>query len=150
MPSPITASRLVGAPADRVYAILADYHVGHPAILPPQYFGRLTVEKGGTGAGTIVLVEVKAFGTIRTMRGYVTEPEPGRVLVESYPDTGDVTTFIVEPAGASSRVTFATELGPKPGIMGWIERALAPVLMPIAYRAELARLDAYARGQALR
>ncbi len=141
---PITATSVIGAPAERVYAILADYHVGHPAILPPQYFGRLTVEKGGWGAGSVILVEVKAFGKIRTLRGEVTEPDPGRVLVESY-DTGDVTTFTVVPTGATSRVTFSTTLGPKSGIMGVLERLLAPVLMPIAYRAELARLDAYAK-----
>ena len=32
--------------------------------------------------------------------GIVTEPEAGRTIVETYPETGIVTTFIIEPAGA--------------------------------------------------
>lgn len=33
----IEASREIGAPPDRVYAVLSDYHVKHPAILPKPY-----------------------------------------------------------------------------------------------------------------
>ncbi len=47
----VVASADMDAPPDRVYAIIADYHNGHPHILPKQ-FRNLTVEKGGVGAGT--------------------------------------------------------------------------------------------------
>ncbi len=69
------------APADRVYAIIADYRNGHPHILPKQ-FRNLTVEQGGVGAGTIIRFEVRVFGQTQHFRAVVSEPEPGRVLVE--------------------------------------------------------------------
>lgn len=40
----ITASATIGAPAEIVYRILADYHEGHPHILPRKYFTFLAVE----------------------------------------------------------------------------------------------------------
>jgi hypothetical protein len=47
----ISASAVVDAPAVTVYGVLADYHEGHPSILPRPPFGELVVESGGTGAG---------------------------------------------------------------------------------------------------
>ena len=44
-------------------------------------------------AGTEIRFGMRVFGSMRTARGIVSEPQPGRVLVESYPETGDVTTF---------------------------------------------------------
>ena len=47
----VTGIARIDAPAAKVYGILADYHVGHPSILPPA-FRNLIVEEGGVGAGT--------------------------------------------------------------------------------------------------
>lgn len=47
----VAAERIIPAPTDAAYALLADYRNGHPRILPPA-FTDLTVLRGGTGAGT--------------------------------------------------------------------------------------------------
>ena len=135
------ASALIEAPAPIVYGIIADYHRGHPAILPPRYFGPLRVEEGGTGAGTRISFEMRSFGTVQRFRGDVTEPEPGRRLVETYPDMGIETVFTVDPVdgGRRSRVTIATSYR-KPGLRGWLERLVAPALLRTVYTAELGLL----------
>jgi len=43
----VTSSAHVNATPQRVYGIIADYHHGHPRILPSQ-FRRVVVERGGT------------------------------------------------------------------------------------------------------
>lgn len=132
------ASALIEAPAPAVYGIIADYHRGHPTILPPGYFGPLRVEEGGTGAGTRMSFDMRSFGTVQRFRGDVTEPEPGRRLVETYPDMGIETVFTVDPVdgGRRSRVTIATSYR-KPGLRGWLERLVAPAFLRTVYRAEL-------------
>ena len=95
----VEASAHIDAPPEHVYGIIADYHVGHPSILP-KAFKNFVVEKGGTGAGTIIRFEVHAFRTVTRFRAIVTEPEPGRVLVETNVEpTESPTTFTVAPGG---------------------------------------------------
>jgi hypothetical protein len=130
------------APPERVYAIIADYRDGHPHILPKQ-FRNLTVEKGGIGAGTIIRFEVRVFGQTQYFRAIVSEPEPGRVLVEENLEPApSKTTFTVEknPSGRGSRVTFRTEASSRRGLAGVIERFLSKRLMKKMYADELARL----------
>lgn len=142
------ASADIAAPPATVYGIIADYHHGHPAILPPRYFRNLEVEAGGTGTGTRIRFEMRMGGTRRTVRGEVTEPEPGRRLVETYPESGAVTSFLVEPRadGRAARVTIATRYE-RGGPAGWLERLLVPGLLRRVYRAELANLAAVAQGR---
>ena len=127
------------APA-RVYATIADYREGHPRILPKQFSG-LTVERGGVGAGTVIRFQMRAFGTTRNFRGEVTEPEPGRVLVETYQEPNpSATTFTVNPAGSGCEVVISTVIPVRNGLLGSIERALIErYLIPI-YREELGLL----------
>jgi hypothetical protein len=91
------ASATINAPAALVYSIIADYRDGHPHILPKPYFLGLEVERGGFGAGTVIRFRVRVMGKTQAFRAAVTEPEPGRVLVESDLDGGPQTTFTVEP-----------------------------------------------------
>jgi hypothetical protein len=81
-------------------------------------------------------------------RATVTEPEPGRVLVETIIE-GDplVTTFIVAPAdgGRACEVTITSVIEKKPGVRGMIERFLSPRILEPMYREELRLLDEYAR-----
>jgi hypothetical protein len=129
-----------------VYAILADYHDGHPHILPRGYFTSLTVERGGVGEGTVIRFGMRAFGKTRETRAAVTEPEPGRVLVETALDPGGpVTTFVVEPDGARSRVTFSTELSAPAGLAGAVERFAASRYLRRVYALELEQLNDFAR-----
>lgn len=137
----VKASAQVGAPADVVYGIIADYRNGHPQILPKQYFEWLEVEQGGRGEGTVIRFQMRVLGQTRVLRAVVTEPEPGRVLVET--DTGGggpVTTFTVEPEGSRSHVTFSTELTSASGPVGILERFVLKRMLRRIYARELEQL----------
>lgn len=138
----VTATRLVPAPAKRVYAILADYHTGHPQILPARIFRDVCVETGGRGEGTVLRFGMKVFGAVKRFRAAVVEPEPGRVLVErDLSGTGSVTTFTVNPVGsAHANVTIETAWTPK-GPVPILERVLAPILLKRIYAEELLNLE---------
>jgi hypothetical protein len=73
----------------------------------------------------------------------IAEPEPGRVLTESDPATGTVTSFRVTPEGTGSRVRIETRWQAA-GVRGAIERLVAPRLLGGINVDELARLDRYA------
>ena len=142
----VVASKMINSPADKIYPILADYRNHHPHILPKAYFTELEVEEGGTGEGTIFRSGLQVMGQKQSFRMRVTEPEPGRVIVETDLDTGLVTKFIVEPRGNDqSQVTIATTFQPSPGLKGWLERLVAPGYLRRVYRVELQQLDEYAR-----
>jgi len=141
----VEATAHIPAPPAVVYGILADYRVGHPGILPPEYFRDFAVEAGGVGAGTSIRFRMVGLGTSRTTRGRVEEPEPGRVLVERYDDTGAVTRFTVDPDGAGSRVTFAT-VWHAAALRGLVERLMAPPFLRRVYASELENLARAAAG----
>ena|SRR6186997_3393030 len=135
----VSVSATIRAPASLLYEIIADYRVGHPSILPPQYFGRLDVLAGGRGAGTRIRFEMKAFGRTNVVTAEVSEPAPGRQLKETLSD-GIVTTFLVEPVSpADARVTISTTYR-KNGLRGWLEKVLAQRFLRRVYTAELAQL----------
>jgi polyketide cyclase/dehydrase/lipid transport protein len=142
-----SASALIPAPAPIVYGIIADYEDGHPAILPPRFFQNLTVVEGGTGAGTRIAFQMRSWGTTRDLRARITEPEPGRRLVETF-DDGTETAFTVAPEadGRSSRVTIATSYQ-RPGLRGRLEGFLAPRFLRSLYTAELRTLAAVASAR---
>lgn len=137
------ATRRIAAPAEAVYAVFADYHEAHPRILPPSFFAGLRVEEGGYGAGTVVLVDGKFAGRTRTIRGIVTELEPGRLLVESYPAERIVTSFRVEPDGDASIVTISSVMPRSRGIVGWVEERVIRRLLTRVYAEELDLVAAY-------
>ncbi|HZE90012.1 MAG TPA: SRPBCC family protein [Verrucomicrobiae bacterium] len=136
----IEVSRDLAVPPQAAYRVIADYRAGHPRIIPPRAFRDLTVERGGVGAGTIIRFRMRIGGVEREYRATVTEPEPGRVLVETN-DSGEVSTFTVDPApGGGARVTIATEWEGK-GIAGWGQRLVAPGLLRPVYDEELRNLE---------
>jgi uncharacterized protein YndB with AHSA1/START domain len=144
----IAADALIPAPAPRVYAILADYHEGHPSILPRPYFERLEVEQGGVGAGTEFVVEMNVLGRRQRFHGSISEPEPGRVIVERVRENGGVTTFTVEPRGERAHVTIAMELPQRGGLAGRVERWITTALFRRVLRRELRQLAAVAAAPA--
>ena len=89
------ASRIITAPAQQVYKIIADYRNTHPHILPKAYFLALEVEKGGYGAGTIVNFSMRILGRTQDFRSLITEPQPGRLLVETDIRSQSTTSFQV-------------------------------------------------------
>lgn len=143
------AAQTIDAPPAVVWDILTDYHNGHPLILPKE-FGRLEVEQGGKGAGTIIRFSLHAFGTTRRFRHAVSTPEPGRVLVESDPTGSEATTFTLDPVdgGARTHVRIASDIAGHGGLMGIVERLMAgPTrrVMERIFRDELSKLDAMAK-----
>jgi hypothetical protein len=105
-----TASAVIPAAPEVVYGVLADYRVGHPSILPPRSFRNLRVLEGGSGAGTRIAYQMVVWGSTRDVQAVITEPAPGRTMVETLED-GTETAFTVapEPGGRGSRV-YAAEL----------------------------------------
>lgn len=142
----VSASRLIAAPAEKIYNLIADYKAGHPRILPRPPFVSLQVEQGGVGAGTIINFQIKMLGRLQTFHAEITEPEPGRVLVETNANNGPVTTFTVEPRdqGRQAYVTIATVAPVPAGLAGAIEGWLSPGLLRPVYEKELEQLAAVA------
>lgn len=138
----VSASKLIATDSRTVYSLLADYQNGHPRILPKPYFVALTVERGGYGEGTIINFQMKVMGQIQSFHSVVTEPMPGRILVETDQNTGTATTFAVDPGmdGKQSFVTITTTLNVPDGIAGKIQGwFIARLLRPI-YVKELEQL----------
>ncbi len=141
----ITASARIAAAPKRVYDLIADYRQGHPRILPRQ-FSDLTVERGGFGAGTIIRFKMRIAGRTQAFRAAITEPDPGRVLVETDLDSNlAVTTFTVTPAdaGQSSDVSIAADLPVRTGPLGLVERLVTTRVLQPLYKEELRRLATF-------
>lgn len=139
--------RILNAPAETVYHLISDYaehHRAAPEGFLPDAFTDLVVERGGVGEGTAIRFTSKLGGRSQTVSATITEPQPGRILVESSP--GLVTTFTVDPVDARrSRVRFDTviEAG---GLMGLITRLLVPGMLRPVYADEMARLEQHAQA----
>jgi sugar/nucleoside kinase (ribokinase family) len=130
-------------PAD-VYNLLADYVESHPKILPPQ-FQNVTVVKGGRGAGTIFSTTVKVMGTTKTFMMNVTEPEPGRLLVETDAAQGVTTSFKIEPTGGGNktRLTITTDSRASAGFAGFMEKLITPPVQRRIYKHEMKLIADY-------
>ncbi|MCB0210673.1 MAG: SRPBCC family protein [Anaerolineae bacterium] len=141
----LSASALIQAPPQKLYAIIADYQNGHPHILPKPPFVALAVEKGGIGSGTVFRAYMRVLGQLQSFRALVTEPEPGRVLVE-ITDNGYITTFTVDPRadGQQAYVTIATKITGRTGLLGMLEGRLITRMMRPVYDQELEKLAAFA------
>lgn len=143
-PARFSMERTIPAAPEALYALLADYREGHPGILPPA-FSDYAVLEGGVGAGTHIRFQFTVAGRPRSMEGRVSEPEPGRVLEETYAD-GSITRFIVDPAGQGSHLRIETDWDAR-GLTSFVERLLVPRLLGPIYREELDLIAAWARGQ---
>lgn len=146
MPCPtLSASMLIAAPAEQVYALIADYRDAHARIIPKPPFVSLEVLAGGSGAGTEIEVGIRLLGKLTRYRARVSEPEPGRVLAETN-DNGYVTRFLVEPRGQQAFVTIETTLSGARGLKGQIEQRLFRRLLLPVYVRELELLAELAQA----
>jgi hypothetical protein len=141
----VEESAVINASPQAVYGVFSDYRVGHNAILPKPYFREMTVVEGGKGAGTVIDLHMEVFGTKAFYHQIVSEPEPGRVLVETDHEQDVVTTFTVDPVegGSKALVTIATDMPAKRGLAGLVEKLINPPVMRWIYRKELGNLEAY-------
>lgn len=144
-PQTATASKVIRASSDEIYRIIADYRNGHPHILPPKYFLSLHAEEGGFGEGTIVRFQMRLLGQTRSFRSRITEPEPGRTLLETDLISGAVTRFSVSPANSQGRaeVSISTELKG----LGFVAGFVAKNMLQKVYREELDLLARLAESQ---
>ncbi len=140
---------VLDARPEDVYATIADYRQAHPSILPQRNLYDLRVEQGGQGAGTVIRFKARVLGVEQAFYQRVSEPEPGRVLVEQDidPAQNGSTTFTVIPVdqGQRSRVEIVSRRNASPGLRGVIERSIVPLVLQGAYRQELHLLEAAAQ-----
>ena len=144
----VSASAIIPARRERVYSLLANYRDGHARILPKQ-FSDLVVEQGGIGGGTVIRFQMTVMGKKQNYHAAITEPEPGRVLVETYSDPeGTITTFTVDAgnAPADTKVTISTEVPVRSGILGSLEKMFATLMLRPIFRRELENLARVATG----
>jgi len=146
----VKATAILNARAEDVYVSIADYRHGHPNIIPAA-FSDLQVEQGGYGEGTIIRFKTKVLGVEQAFYQRVSEPEPGRVIVEQDIDSAQnfITTFVVNPVedDQKSLVEISTTLNTSPGLTGIIERIVILMINPRLYRKELQLLEAFAQRQ---
>jgi hypothetical protein len=140
----ISESARIPASADHLYSIIADYRNGHPRILPKQFSG-LIVDEGGVGAGTVIRFEMRSFGRMQKFHGVVSEPQPGRILAETYLD-GTVTTFTLTPGASEvdTEVAIKTEMPARRGLAGALEGYFAARYLRPIFVEELKLLAAVA------
>ena len=139
----ISASSIIPAAPQKIYAILADYRNGHPRILPKPYFLSLSVTEGGYGEGTVIDFQMKIMGQVQSFHSVITEPSPGRILVETDTKSGSVTTFSVEPRQDQTKsfVTITTTIQVPDGMVGKIQGWLTARLLRPIYEKELKQLE---------
>jgi hypothetical protein len=142
----ITSLATIPASAELVYNILADYRNGHPSILPEKYFQSLEVEQGGFGAGTVIKFNMRVGKQLQTFRSEISEPIPGRMLLEQSLDQADLrTTFETISVGETlTKVTFTTTgITRRQGLLGQIERLVTEMFLKRVYREELQKLSEF-------
>jgi Polyketide cyclase / dehydrase and lipid transport len=140
----ISVDRVLDAPHDLVYHCIADYRQHHrPGGFLPPAFSDLEITRGGVGAGTELHWVVDLGGRRRTVAATISEPDPGRRLVEDGIDV--VTTFTVAPDPDGTYVRFDTTID-DPGLQGVLTRMFAGRLLRPIYDDELSRLEAVARS----
>jgi hypothetical protein len=135
---------LNATPAD-VYALFRDYRIAHAAVLPKPYFAYYEVQQGGMGAGTVFRADMDVFGSKSTLIMTVTEPEPGRIMVEEDAKAGMTTSFTLDPVenGQKTRVTIHNEMRASAGIRGVLERLTTPPIMRMIFKKELQNVAQY-------
>ena len=151
----VKAVEVLDARPEDVYITIADYKKEHPRILPKENLYDLRVEEGGYGAGTIIRFKSRILGVEQSFHHRVSEPEPGKVLVEQDIDTKQnlATTFTVIPVeeGKKSQVEISTTMNASPGFRGFVERVVLSIFNPRIYRKEMKLLEGVAqqRGNAV-
>ena len=143
------ASKVIDARPQVIWDVIRDYHVGHPAIMPKPYTQSLKVLKGGVGEGTETHLTMKVYGRIFEYHHRISEPEPGRLLKETEVNSGQFSSFTLDPleGGTRTRVTIVADAPASSGIAGLIERLTTPGFQRRLFAAELENLAEYVKGK---
>ena len=141
-----STKRIVDAPAEVVYRYLADMHL-QAQFLPPPFYDFKVLE-GGKGAGSVISFKIKSAGGVQELRMELSEPEPGRTLVETnIGGRGLVRTFTVTARGKQALVNISSTFEGETGGAGFVEGIIAPRRLHRIYIEELTRLNDYATKQ---
>lgn len=140
----IEMSNIIPAPIETVYSVIADYKVGHQAILPKPAFREMKVLEGGYGAGTRLSVHVRLWGQSYYYDQIVEEPIRGQVLVEREMNTGQVTRFTLKSlSDTQTQVTIMSVNPLSSGFKGFLERISQPMIIRNLFKIELENLADY-------
>ncbi len=93
---------------------------------------------------------VTVMGREFPFRQIVSEPEPGRVILETNMDTGQYSKFIFEPlnGGKQTRITISSEFPVSPGFTGVIDRLTTAPMARKMFTKELQNLADYVANKA--
>lgn len=139
------SKRVIDVPPAEIYAVLADYNIHHPQIMPASLFSDLVVEEVGVGAGTVFRITLSVAGKQQVLHMRVAEPEPGQVLTETNLDSGSVTMFRVTPTndGASTMAEITTNWDTGKNPLGMLDKLFTPHLMRRIFAQQLKNLEQY-------
>lgn len=145
----VEVTKLINAPVDDVYAVIADYREGHKAILPQPYFKKMEVLKGGYGAGTETDLLMEVYGQQTRYHQVITEPVPGRVIREQDQLSSQYSEFRLEPVGdgTKTQVTIFSEMPIDGGIKGLMQQWFQPRIVRKIFAKELDNLENYLSQQ---
>jgi hypothetical protein len=143
----VETEAVINARANEVYAVLADYHDGHPNIVPKSFCEGVKVIKGtGIGGNSRIECYFNILGQRETLFMDVSEPEPGRILQEIDSKAINITRFIVDPIDdATCSVTIQTKVmkqigfPPGPTIDMWLKK----IMLKSMFKAELKLLNEF-------
>jgi carbon monoxide dehydrogenase subunit G len=132
----VEESLLVGAAAEKVYAILAQPK-HHKRILP-ECFVRYEWQSDQIVEFTVEIGSIK-----RDFRVRVDQIEPNKVLHETDLATGIVTEFRLLAHDRGTVATIATHYNSAATFSGWMEALFAPRFLKKLYNDELINLGRY-------
>jgi hypothetical protein len=136
-------SQVIPASPGQVFHLLDDYQNGHWRVLPPAFSG-YRVLAGGFGEGTRIAFSLTAGCRTSATEGIVTVPEPGRVIVETYPKENMVTTFTVDQDEEGSRLTIATSIPARTPLTARLEAGVLRRLLGPIYDQEFVLIAQWA------
>jgi hypothetical protein len=136
------------ASSDTVFGLLADYTTVRPTILAPEFTDYRVLERG-IGAGTRIGYHLHATKKrVRQVEATVTEPVPGRELLETDDNSSLTVLWAVAPiTEGRSALTVRVSWQGASGIGGFFERRFAPAGIRRIYRTELDRLQTVLTGR---
>lgn len=147
----IKVSHVINASAAALYDVVADYRVGHNAIVPRPYFSDLVVEEGGYGEGTVISFTITVAGQTVEYRQRASEPEKGRIIQEANLHDSGITQFIFDPIdNDTTKVTIYIQMEQPTGAFAFLERWINIAFSKRLFKKELQNLAEYVANEQTR
>ena len=138
----VSVERRFQATPERVYNLIIDMEE-HRRILPKQ-FESLDVLEGGRGAGTVFRLTMNVMGSRTSLVMTLSEPEPGRIVLEQDPAAGITTIWkLTSLPGDGCMLRLTSQFPRKPGFAGWVERFATASMIRSIYKRELENMNDY-------